>query len=56
MLTYLITIKYKYLDEWKNFIWDAGSFIRQVFVLRMTAIVTTFTKDKRLLKAGPYEY
>lgn len=54
MLTYLITIKYKYLGEWNNFIWDVGSFIRQSFVLHGTAIATTFTKDlsQEIVKSG----
>lgn len=54
MFTYLINIKYKYLGEWNNFIWDVGSFIRQGFVLHVTATVTTFTKDvsQEIVKSG----
>lgn len=52
MLTYLVTIKYKYLGEWNNFIWDVVSLIKQGSVLHMTAIVTTFTKDISRVKSG----
>lgn len=50
MVTYLITLIYKYLGEWNK----VGSFIRPSFILHMTAAVTTFAEDvsQEIVKSG----